>query len=876
MANKKKLPEFEETQPLPEFEKTQPLPEFEQTQDLLEQPGLAEQALALVGEGIQKGIIEPVEKYAYAPARSAYLSIAAGEPTKAPKAFAEQFGAPPEEAPTMAEVMRVAGVPEVQVPVLPPGIQSPTEAMIAYQMQNKLKAQPTISLPELTGMGAEMALDPAAAMIGGATQLAKGAKFVPSMVGAVAKPIVGTTLEYAVKPVVKGVAGLVAGGAAGIIKDTAAAEKAAKTAGIAVEKIYEGAKQLPQKAVTVYENLKPNIRDKYVDQVLLAQRNGIDTNLIVDNPSLLYGENEFVTKAKRTEAGMGVSNLAEKYDELQLQVGDALENNIQNVTKGQAVNNQVNAGQKLVEAFDKKVDEVFNNAETRYSNVLEKAGNPKMNNDQKAKLFGRLEQIQKEQQRIVDTEAFSPTAKQQAQSTVNAINVVIDSIIEGDTDALVRQMQSAGKAANKPGRYVGELAAIGPDRKVLDNIYTELKGSVKDIVASSNPKLLGELEQSNKLLSDFFDKTKFISGTISKAKNEEKPFEAVYKDLIGSANSLKLKAVSELFSGTEELEAVRGQVLYDLLAKRAGESPAFQTVKKSFQEQPIRRKLEALFNPNELKDFEGLIDLGKDMGAKEINTSRSGTVMMLEKMVKSPLSAVEGVLTGQGTIATLEEKAMENYFKNYSIPQIIAVRGQGLFDENMIQNVLKNRLADTNVSKTIRQAVLENKILPEYLDVISKIESNSPPVNSYSAIKKYMVDLGETTGMGLAPGLSTKTQATRILSVIGQSQYAGGKQKPVFIPESERADVSQAIIESPMSSIQKAKNIKALNSSGYLLDLSNIDQKPIEKAAPRAFKKSESELAPLKEDRPDLLKSIKSKELKGSMEQVVEKLRGGQ
>ena len=113
-----------------------------------------------------------------------------------------------------------------------------------------------------------------------------------------------------------------------------------------------------------------------------------------------------------------------------------------------------------------------------------------------------------------------------------------------------------------------------------------------------------------------------------------------------------------------------------------------------------------------------------------------------------------------------------------------------------------------------------------------------------------------------------------IASSRDESEDPESHQMPVFIPNEDRESVAKVIFDSPTNSIVKAKNLKSLKNFGYILDTSGLSgRKPQSLPAIEGFKKPKAEIETLKEDRP---LNLKSKELKGSMEQVVEKLRGGQ
>jgi hypothetical protein len=817
--------------------------------------------------GLIMEALKAIESYTGAPTRAAMLPIAAKGPAgilEAPAAFAAQFGEEPGEAPTMREVAQVAGVSErpMAIPQGEPGLAGPSaeeiQALVSRLTGKPAQVPMQAPASEIAAAGMEQVFDPTAAMALGIGAGLKSAK--------VGLPVLGQALAGAASGAYKGARALTTAGAeaggtiAGSLKDLPTGQAAGKFAKAAATEVFKNLEELPETIKQTYEGLKPKIRDKYVDQLMLAERTGVDPALITDNARLMYGADSFVAKKKAADVSMGLTAGGGKaWDELNTQISGALDQQIKKLSNGIGTPDAVETGNKILQGYRQSIGKMFDEAQVRYSNIVDQVPGLKFTEDSQLTLFGKLAQMEQDFKRQAAIAVKKDVAGRAAEN-LKAIQKIAVNLADGDIKSAIEQMQQVGRELSETPKMLPQ-GVVDVEYKVLSSLYNDLKDAVMTSVKEADPDVYLELVKSNELQSRFFKANQPIGDIINSSKYAP---ETIYQKLIASGDSNKLAAVNEILGGTEAIDAIRGQVLYDQLKLNADQLPKFGQMQRALLDPKTKRLINSFFHGDELSDFSDLLQLGRDAGDREFNPSRSGVVMSMIEAAKSPMEYLESVATGKGFVRGLEQAGYRDYFKDMNVSQIIDLKKRGMFDPELIETVIKEKLENPIISKQIREAAQAGTITPDMYQQIKQIHDVSTPATNWSVIRDFLSSSGESIGLGLVPGSSPFERATKVLTMINRmnTEKFGSQSVPVLVPEEERASVREIILGSPMDSITAAKNLKAMERTGYLLDLKGLTgeqmQEPvIKRVMEKTFKSKKQET--LKQDRPDVLKAMEEK-----------------
>ena len=814
------------------------------------------------------------ERLVSAPLRAAALPIAAeglAGITKAPEAFKEQFGAAPEEAPSMREVMQVAGVPDTEIPlpeVEPAGLGIERASLEEFTgLPEEMRTPAKAPTSEILATGAEQLLDPTAALMIGAGRAVKGAKFLTSPIAAGAKGVAGAAGGLAAEGVKSGARGV--GEIAGMAyKDIPTGMRAGRMAERGVEGIVEQVKSLPETVQKTFQNLKAEVRPQYIEQVNLAARTGIPDELITNNATLIYGPDAFITKGEKTRAQFGVSsekNGAKSFDRLGQEINSALGRQVDKVVDRKVVDNQQFSGTALKKAYDRAVSDLFEDNKIRYSSLLENLpeGSKGVLSDRvRVNLQVKLQEMIAAEQDALEL-ATQGKAKRVHRDNLRTLDAVSSNLAksEGQIDRVVKQLQQIGREAysDKYKGVVPNVVETTETKKLLKDLYGELQFAITSTVNELDPRLASELVKSNEAQTSFLNKARQFADILG---NKDIAPESAYQRIILGGDSDMLKAANELLGYTDEFQQVKGQALLDFLKRDAKDDVSFIPSAKRLNDRRGKMIQQILFEPGELDDFRGLVTLGVDSGVKNINTSSTGVVNFIKAAFSNPLEAVESLATGEQFINVLKRESMKDYFKDMTVPQMLDMRGRGLIDDAMIDEVISDRMLVPEIKQAYQTAVKTGTLTPDVVSHLMTLAQEAPPVTTYSIIRDYMLKTGESMGLGLLPGSGSLERATKVLLFVNRMQRERGSV-PVLIPEEDREAVRQAIMESGMTSIQKAKNMRSINSSGYLLNLMGFSPEEVqqERAIRRAQDQQKALLerqkaAELKEDRPDVLKRI--------------------
>jgi hypothetical protein len=823
--------------------------------------------------------------------RAGMLPVAAkglsGLPEALPAALS-QFEAPPEEAPTMREVMQVAGVPETEIPIPSGeiGIAGPSpEEMQAFASKYLGGAEVPTKAPasELAAIGGEMAFDP---LNIGVPAAGKALEVGLPLTG---KAIAGTA--GLARDVTKKGTQLAAAGTAGTIGAFAGkgAEYAGKTyAGVG--RIFEALENIPESVRQAYNDLKPTIKPKFIEQYALANEVGIDPDLLAENARLMYGPDAFVTQAKASQRSITPAIEGEKFDKLQAQIASAAERQAEAASKGLlSASDPVSVGNSIKKSFDEKVSNLFDSTTVRYSQLPDVIPSKSLDVESSSSLYnilGERLRLEEKKLRLATTDA----AKKPHRANIQAIETVRNNIFErvpkkesfvdqlfrriqgkpaptenvfvGDLEQAVEQLQQVGREGYSSQSFIG-TGDVPASKSLLKDLYKDIRSVIIETVQKERPDLVKGLIESNKKQAEFFDKVKPIAKIVQDDKIAP---EQVYQRLVSSSNSLNLDALKFITKDTEAFDMIRGQMLFDQIKKSGQDVPLYNSILKGMRTTDNKRIFNTFKYGDQTDDpirlFEEVIRLGQDIGAKEFNPSRSGVLLKTLEYIQRPIRAIEGAVTGRATVDLLEAEAYAKYFADLDIDQTLNMRIRGGFNDRLLDEVLANKMKDPVMAAKFQERIKRGLITPEILDAFQARAAKQNPISRFANTKKA-IGLYYNT-MGHAENkLGITSRALSVANRVAKKESDEGQSIPLFIPEEDRADVADAVKESKMSAVQKAKNLRNLAISGYLLDLTGFDgpekmpgvvQKILKKDAFKPEKQEE-----LKQDKPDVLKSLKDR-----------------
>jgi hypothetical protein len=851
--------EYQETEP--QFDESAGFEEYEETG-----PGMAER-LAEIG----KEVIQLPEKYLAAPARAAALPVVAEGISGIPKgieAAVEQFGAPPEEAPTGEEIAKVAGVSseKYRLPEFEPGMAVPIDT---GSMQALVGVSPEQMVPteapksQIAGLAVEAALDPTALALGGAARGIEGAyKFGALPAAGAATRAAGKVAWGAGKELAKGAAEAVGEAAGTMAEGISAGAKAKKTAGQFMEAATQAVEQLPKNIRETYDSLIPDFRGSYLKHAQTAARTGIPEDLITKNVVLMYGPDAFLTKAKKTQAQFGVNEMNKSFDRLGEEVNSALIRTIKKTSGGAGVQSPKVAGDRIREGLERATKEMFDDAETRYSDVIEEMGDEKMQKSIAKSLVQDLSAMADEQLELSKS-AITPQAKQTHVLNYKILRNVRRNLKEKSLLSAIETLQQLGKEAygSEYKGFFPEIPRTVAAKNTLKDAWKNVHGAVITAISTQDPDLAAKLLRSNEIQRNFFENLEKISEV---TQNPSLASEEVFKNLIMSGSSDQLAALKNLMEFTPEFNELKGQVLSEFIKRNPEEVPSFIPTINRFNSERGKMLREALFDAGDqnLRDFKELVELGRDSGVKNLNTSSTGVLNWMTQIFKSPVAAIEGIATGKGFVSALEKQAILKDMEATPIEQIVNLKGRGLYDEEMLDYAIEQKLSTPGIAEKYAEAARSGNLTPEIAQTIDSLASREKAETTYGILRDYLRKTGETLGVGLTPLSTPVKQATFMMNAISRIHQQSGAM-PVLVPEEDRENVAYVINQSPMNSIQRAKNLKSLNSSGYLLDMTAFSEGDQDFAIIKKLMEEQKKVMgaekrrpEIEADRPDILKSL--------------------
>lgn len=693
-----------------------------------------------IGSKILDGVVAvggAIDSVTGAPVRASIGALQDGKGLlEAGKTFGKQFAEDPSLAPTGKAIALKAGVSDKAIFGDPnePIDKALEEAGFTVQ-EPEFKA---LSPADLAGLGIDVAADPTnlIPVVGAAKTAAKGAwTGVKTGAGLGAKAVEETAAAAA------------KGAARAFPRATSATKSAA-------DSVKNAAKYLAK-------SVKPEIRPQYAKDVELALRNGIDPELL--SASHKYGEQSFIANARKAQAlDVAGEPLLKKQAAGMAAVRDAVDADIAKIGHGQVLD-PISAGETLKGAYKKKVTEFFDSMDMTYDRITDKdvASGLMVNKKARAKIDSKLSGMEKWAKGRA-SRGFTATHREQGKQVLNAIEAARAG--NGSFKQMKETLRDIGEIAYGTQHVPGD---IPPDIKKFRELYETIREGLIDTVdLDVSPDFAKELVENNKAMTEFFRKNEQIVDVLTDPKA---PGEKIFRDIIQSGNSQKIRALKEIVDDPATLGQMKAAFLEEMKVLNPEGAFTFERLANTLENNPAAARVaKELFEPGELDNFKALVKLGADFGP---NMNPSGTARTL-KFMDLKDSALRGAVNS-GVIDMMERGAAKGITGN---PMASATE-----------------IAQAAKALPAKQAVPVSRSIGEILDQMR------PEMKSFS---------------GVGPQAHTKLdfagKALRLVS--SQSQET---VEEIEVPVQLRPAARKKILDAAhLSNTQKAKALDRLNRRG--------------------------------------------------------------
>jgi hypothetical protein len=503
---------------------------------------------------------QAIDRFTGAPTRAAIGALQDGQNPLA--AGWKQFGENPDLAPTGKEISAKAGLS--------------TEEYIPTPFKNLKGETYKVSPAGVAGLGVDLAADPTNAL-----------------------PLIGA--------------------AKGSIK------LGAETAGIAARSIAPevsraaatgGRKAVETTKAILSDFFKPKQAGDWLEYKAIAEKHGIPTEALPE--AVEFGPSSKITRVARVQAeGPAGQARLEAFQKSQDSVRDAISEKISEIGDGR-VPTRVEAGAAIRDGYNKKLAELLDGSKMTYDRagqaVKESSGVaalPIPDNAREA-LLEKIGSVEREASSRM-TKGVSASQRSRAAQLKGATDVILQNM--GDYDSLTEVLRNLGEVAY--GKRQG-LELDPPDIRRLRTLYGDVRDTLHATLRDVDPEIAKNLEKTNADLSKFFDER----GPLERALGREHmPDETLFKTLVENGDTKKIEALKAMMA-PEDLKALKASYLDSLLGR---------DLEDRFNFAPLRNRIkarhdviEALFEPEEVKDFTDLIRLGDRFGQPVMSTSGTG------------------------------------------------------------------------------------------------------------------------------------------------------------------------------------------------------------------------------------------------------------
>lgn len=648
-----------------------------------------------LGSSIMRGVSEvgrAIDKYTGAPTRSA---LSAALDLKNPlTAYVQQFGQPPERAPTGEDIAaRQLGVSEKPlIPEAGPVAKALTQPLnylgpLAQALPEGLKAKlipplSDVSRAKLAGTAINVAADPTNLI--GLGELATAGK----MAG-------------------KGVLGAARLGAKVVGK---VGEVGAEAVGLgnAYRVGVESAKGAGENALNALKTLaKPKQAEDFADLARIAEKNGIDPATLP--ASVEFGPSSYGARASRSyrEGPAGSADL-EAFHQSQLGVQNAFDKKVQAIAGG-APKSAPDAGNLIKDAYDNAVNRVFDGMDITYQKVLPYAPGIKLNPDEAQNVIAAVNGMDRYANNLAKRgiTANDKAAGAALQNAVNGMRATYQTrLLNGQkiTNISLKQgieaLQMLGRAAFKSQN---ELTQVPGDIQKLRDLYGTIRdGVINTIGKQVNPEFANELIENNKIISEFNKDASKVTGIIGR-KNASP--EDIFNSLGPNGGTDQIAVLKARFS-PEEVNQIKGSIIESMIKRGPDGQFSFRTLGTAMAKK--KDVLKAWFEPGEIQDLADIVKLGQRYGEPVLSTSGTGGSVEFSNLKDSILrsfvnkqtldqwknAARQNSAAAQGAAAVVKPSPLQG--ASSVAPKALQVLSVERQKQNQKEDAMKRRLRQMN------------------------------------------------------------------------------------------------------------------------------------------------------------------------------------
>lgn len=533
-------------------------PTFEAESDWVDDPTFEHQPD--VGKNILQSISDTIDSYDGAPARKAIGAILEGE--NPINAFTDQFGEDPSQAPTGYELAQKMGVSEK--PIKQTGHYSPKYGF----------------------RGEDYEINPA--------------ENVGAMIDMVAAPSNLIGLGLGKKALQTGLK------ASNQAVKTARASKPYKLTE-EISRILTG--PVEEQLTVAKEYFTPKVAKDYGKLLKTADNVNLKPEHLTD--AVKFGDRSFYSFAERSKAeGVLGEPLRDKILQAKQKVSSGVENAIEKIGGGRVLD-EIEAGQNLVDSFDKAVKNFSNKIDITHKGVPKLIPGLKLSEKQADILDSKLLGLERYAKGVMNR-PFDDTEMSQAKGILQAIDSIRST--DGSYKQIYEKLNRIGqKAFQKNNPYIPNPPDIQRFRKLYGDVSDALIGTLKD---NDLGEIANDLVLNNKKLSEFLS-DKAALNMIGKDVGPEKIFQSVVKN----GDTRKINALKKTIE-PEEFQKLKGTYLESLLKADRDGVISFASLRSKLDAN--RTRIKALFEPNELKEIDELITLGERIGYDKLSFSGTG------------------------------------------------------------------------------------------------------------------------------------------------------------------------------------------------------------------------------------------------------------
>jgi hypothetical protein len=386
----------------------------------------------------------------------------------------------------------------------------------------------------------------------------------------------------------------------------------------------DGAKQ------ALDEYFDPQVADNFAKLATTAQKHGIDANSLP--ASSKFGLNSVPSGIEQTlrESAAGAPEI-KKFQDTFLKVQDATDKTVYRIAGDVLPPNQIEAGNIIRQGFDDSVEELFQKVDHTYNSVIDQVPGIRLSPDAEAHIASHLNGLEKWAKGRIKR-GITNTDRGQAEQILRAIESVREG--NGSLKQTYEAMQDIGRHAFKTGK--NSLADVPVDIEKFRKLYFTLRdGFIETTKKSLGEDIANDLIQSNQIITDFMTDKNVVASLIG---NKNLAPETLFNSLVLKGDSNKIAALKRLMP-PEKLQQLKGAFLESLITRNPNGTVSFGSLHGQLRSK--RNVIEALFSPEEIREFAELVELGNSFGdifQSSARTSRGNALTDIAKSVKSGAS----------------------------------------------------------------------------------------------------------------------------------------------------------------------------------------------------------------------------------------------